>query len=65
MRIAIQGLVSLMNNAKNENEVVKEAIEIRIESIIQFQKRYLITFYLLYNWKFKLMYKQNKTVEFW
>ena len=63
MRIAIQGLVSLMNNAKNENEVVKEAIEIRIESIIQFQKRYKSIFYLLYNWKFKLMY--NQTVEFW
>ena len=49
MRIAIQGLVSLMNNAKNENEVVKEAIEIRIESIIQFQKIYKSIFYLLYN----------------
>ena len=37
MRIAIQGLVSLINNAKNENEVVKEVIEIMIESINQFQ----------------------------
>ena len=33
MRIAIQGLVSLINNAKNENEVVKEVIEIMIQSI--------------------------------
>ena len=36
MRIAIQGLVSLINNAKNGNEVVKEAIEIRITSVIHF-----------------------------
>ena len=61
MRIAIQGLVSLINNAKNGNEVVKEAIEVWDSKIRQSLKSNwfysLLTPFIIFT--FTLIFKDN------